>query len=177
MSWLARLFHRAAPGDDRTGAASPTSTDVAMMRRALELGEAASAIGEVPVGAVVYETKTGRILGEAFNRRESDKDPAAHAELIAMRQAAKTIGDWRLGASTVVVTLEPCPMCAGLLVNARVGRLVYGAADPKAGAIDTLYRIAADPRLNHEVHVVRGVLKEECAALLSRFFRELRKRK
>jgi tRNA(adenine34) deaminase len=148
-----------------------------MMGRALELAREASALGEVPVGAVVYETRTGRIIAEAFNRRESDKDPAAHAELIAMRSAAKALGDWRLTGCTVVVTLEPCPMCAGLLVNARTTRLVYGARDPKAGAVETLYEIASDARLNHAVEIVPGVLAEQCAELLSAFFRELRSRK
>ncbi|QYK47698.1 MAG: tRNA adenosine(34) deaminase TadA [Phycisphaeraceae bacterium] len=175
-----------APGGDGAGAdaarggAGPdaslaTETDVAMMRRALELARAAADVGEVPVGAVVYETATGRVLGEAFNRREIDKDPTAHAELLAMRGACAAKHDWRLTDCTVVVTLEPCPMCAGVIVNARVGRLVYGAADPKAGACGSLMALTNDARLNHRVVPVEGVLAEECAALLKSFFASLRR--
>ena len=144
------------------------------MRRALDLARQAAAIGEVPVGAVVYETATGQVLGEGFNRREVDHDPSAHAELLAICAAAFALGDWRLNACTLVVTLEPCAMCAGLIVNARLGRLVYGARDPKAGATDSLFRLTADPRLNHRVEPISGVLAEECAALLKDFFRALR---
>ncbi len=145
-----------------------------MMQRALVLASEAAAIGEVPVGAVVYETSTGNVLSKAFNRRETDRDPAAHAEHIAIRQAAKAIGDWRLNHCTVVVTLEPCPMCAGLIVNARVGRLVYGTTDPKAGAVQTLYQIPTDNRLNHHVEVVSGVMHDACSEVLTVFFRKLR---
>ena len=145
-----------------------------MMQRALALAAEAASLGEVPVGAIVYETKTGKVLSEAFNRRETDRDPAAHAEHIAIREAAKAIGDWRLNHCTVVVTLEPCPMCAGLIVNARVGRLVYGTTDPKAGAVETLYQIVTDDRLNHRVEVVSDVLRDECSDVLSEFFRSLR---
>jgi tRNA(adenine34) deaminase len=152
----------------------PTARDVAMMRRALTLAGLARSAGEVPVGAVVYETETGRVLGEGFNRRESDKDPTAHAELIAVREACRVLGDWRLNLCTLAVTLEPCPMCAGLVVNARIGRVVYGADDPKAGAVRTLYTIPDDRRLNHRAEVAAGVLAEECAAVLRVFFRDLR---
>lgn len=145
------------------------------MRRALDLARQAAAIGEVPVGAVVFETATGRILGEGSNRREIDHDPAAHAELIAIRAAAHTLGDWRLNACTLVVTLEPCPMCAGLIVNARLGRLIYGAMDPKAGATDSLLKLTRDPRLNHRVEPISGVLAEECSRLLKDFFKDLRR--
>jgi tRNA(adenine34) deaminase len=154
--------------------AAATPADLDMMRRALDLARRAAAIGEVPVGAVVYETATGRVLGEGFNRREADRDPAAHAEMSAIREACRAIGDWRLNHCTLAVTLEPCPMCAGLIVNARLGRLVYGADDPKAGAIRTLYTLATDPRLNHRAEVIAGVLAGECAALLRDFFRTLR---
>ncbi|MCH7791738.1 MAG: nucleoside deaminase [Planctomycetes bacterium] len=147
-----------------------------MMRRALDLAKEAAAMGEAPVGAVVYETDSGRVVGEGSNRREIDNDPAAHAEHIAIRAAAKRIGDWRLNHCTLAVTLEPCPMCAGLIVNARVGRLVYGAADPKAGAVQTLYQITTDERLNHRVEVVAGIMADECARVLSAFFRDLRRR-
>ena len=153
----------------------PTETDVAMMRRALELAREASGMGEVPVGAVVYETATGRVLAEGFNRRESDRDPTAHAELMAMREACRVKGDWRLDDCTVVVTLEPCPMCAGVIVNARVGRLVFGASDPRAGACGSLMSLTNDGRLNHRVVPVAGVLAEECGALLRAFFASLRR--
>lgn len=151
-----------------------TSADLDMMRRAIGLARSAAAIGEVPVGAVVYETVSGRVLGEGSNRREADHDPAAHAEMFAIREACRAIGDWRLNHCTLAVTLEPCPMCAGLVVNARIGRLVYGADDPKAGAVRTLYTLATDPRLNHRAEVIRAVLTDECAALLRDFFRTLR---
>jgi tRNA(adenine34) deaminase len=157
------------------GVALPTETDIAMMHRALELARAAADVGEVPVGAVVYETATGRVLCEAFNRREIDKDPTAHAELLAMRGACAAKHDWRLTDCTVVVTLEPCPMCAGVIVNARVGRLVYGAPDPKAGACASLMSLTNDPRLNHRVVPVDGVLAEECGSLLKSFFASLRR--
>jgi tRNA(adenine34) deaminase len=148
--------------------------DEPMMRRALELAGEAAALGEAPIGAVVYETQTGRVLGEGYNRREIDHDPAAHAELIAIRAAAAAIGDWRLNGCTLVVTLEPCAMCAGLIVNARLGRLVYGAPDPKAGATGTLYQLTSDPRLNHRVEPIAGVLADESSRLLKDFFRQLR---
>lgn len=156
--------------------ADATPLDMAMMRRALDLARRAAQIREVPIGAVVFETASGRVLGEAFNRREVDKDPAAHAEFLAIREACAAAGDWRLNHCTLAVTLEPCPMCAGLVVNARVGRLVYGAADPKAGAVDTLHRLTRDPRLNHRVEPVAGVLAEEAGALLRQFFAGLRAR-
>ncbi len=163
------LAKRSAPG-------LPTETDVVMMRRALKLAEEAAAAGEVPVGAVVYETSSGKVLGEGANRRECDADPSAHAEHLAMVEACKAIGDWRLNHCTLVVTLEPCPMCAGLIVNARVGRVVYGADDPKAGATGSLMRLTEDPRLNHRVTPIRGVLAAESAAMLRAFFRARRSR-
>mgnify|MGYP001186305249 CR=1 FL=1 len=144
------------------------------MRRALSLADEAASIGEVPVGAVVWETESGRVLAEAFNRRESDKDPSAHAEFIAVRSACRAIGDWRLNHCSLAVTLEPCPMCAGLLVNARVGRVVYGADDPKAGAVRTLFALLTDPRLNHACEVHAGMLADESAERLRAFFRRLR---
>jgi len=151
--------------------AGATERDIHMMRRALELARAAGALGEVPIGAVVYETATGTILGEGFNTRENANDPAGHAELIAIRAAAERVGDWRLNHCTLVVTLEPCAMCAGLIVNARLGRLVFGAMDPKAGAAGSLYRLTEDDRLNHRVSPIAGVLAEECGELLREFFR------
>lgn len=155
--------------------AMPTEHDLVMMRRALGLAELAAGIGEVPVGAVVYRTEGGEVLGEGFNRRETDKDPLAHAELIAIAAAARTLGDWRLNDCTLAVTLEPCAMCAGAIVNARVGRLVYGAADPKAGACGSLMRLTEDARLNHRVEPIGGVLAEACGAALREFFARLRR--
>lgn len=154
---------------------APTQTDLAMMRRALDLAAHAATLGEVPVGAVVYDTATGRILGEAHNRRHLDKDPTAHAELLAIRAAAAAIGDWRLNNCSLAVTLEPCPMCAGLIVNARLGRVLYGCADPKAGAMGSLMRLTEDERLNHRVTPIAGVLGDEAAALLREFFRQRRR--
>jgi tRNA(adenine34) deaminase len=122
---------------------------------------------------VVHEP-TGQVVGRARNRREADRDPTAHAEILALRQAGAAIGHWRLVDCAVVVTLEPCPMCAGAIVNARAARLIYGSADPKAGAVQTLYQICHDPRLNHRVDVCAGVLAEECAELLRAFFRTQR---
>lgn len=151
--------------------------DIEMMGRALELARSAGQAGEVPIGAVVYETTTGRVLGEGANTRETRRDPLGHAELAAIAQAATAIGDWRLNHCTLVVTLEPCPMCAGAIVNARVGRVVFGARDPKAGAIESLYRLADDARLNHRAQVIAGVATEECGALLREFFAALRSRK
>lgn len=168
---------RSAPRGEEPRGEAATGRDVEMMRRALELAGRAAEMGEVPVGAVVYVTQTGEVVGEGFNRREVDHDPAGHAELIAMRAAAARLGDWRLTACTLVVTLEPCAMCAGLIVNARVGRVVFGAMDPKAGAAGSLYELTCDGRLNHRVRPIAGVLEAECSGVLKAFFREMRKRK
>jgi tRNA(adenine34) deaminase len=138
------------------------------MRLALELAARAGEAGEVPVGALVV--RQGRVIGQGANAREATGDPTAHAELLAVREAAKATGSWRLVDATLYVTLEPCPMCAGALVAARLGRLVFGTADPKAGACGSLYNLCADPRLNHELPVVRGVLADEAALVLSRWF-------
>ncbi len=143
------------------------------MRRALELADEAAAMGEVPVGCVLVDA-AGVVLGEGFNRRESAKDPTAHAEMLAIRAAAVARGDWRLDGVTAYMTLEPCPMCAGALVHARVARVVYGCTDPKAGAVDTLFTLGQDPRLNHRFAVERGVLADECAERLRAFFGALR---
>lgn len=153
---------------------SATETDLAMMRRALDLAREAAGAGEVPVGAVVYESASGRILGEGRNRREEDHDPSAHAELLAILAACKATGDWRLNHCSLAVTLEPCPMCAGLIVNARVGRVIFGAPDPKAGACASLYELTTDPRLNHRAELIPGVLAEEAGELLRAFFRARR---
>lgn len=151
-------------------------TDLAMMRRALKLAREAEATGEVPVGAVVWETKTGVILGEGRNRREEDRSPTAHAELIAIQAACEAVGDWRLNHCSLAVTLEPCPMCAGLIVNARLGRVLYGADDPKAGACRSLFELTTDSRLNHRVELIPGVLGEEAGLLLTEFFRARRRK-
>jgi tRNA(adenine34) deaminase len=139
------------------------------MRLALAVAERALPGGDVPIGAVVLDA-TGSVIGEGFNRRELDADPTAHAEVLALRAAAREAGQWRLEGCTLVVTLEPCTMCAGALVLARVDRVVFGAFDPKAGAVGSLWDVVRDPRLNHRPEVVAGVLAEECGALLRTFF-------
>ena len=138
------------------------------MAVALEAARQAAAAGEVPVGAVVLID--GDVVAARHNERESTKDPTAHAEVLALRDAAAAVGDWRLAGATLVVTLEPCPMCAGAVLAARVDRVVFGAYDPKAGAAATLYNLLVDPRFNHNAEVVGGVCEDECGALLSDFF-------
>ena len=149
-----------------------TEIDEKFMREALAEARAAAAVGEVPIGAVVV--RAGEIVARAHNRRELDQDPSAHAEFAALCAAAQTLGRWRLSDCTVYVTLEPCCMCAGLMVNARVGRCVYGAADAKAGALGSLYDLNADSRLNYRFNVMAGVLADECRAVLSSYFAGLR---
>ena len=144
------------------------------MSEALALAEQAGAAGEIPVGAVIVD-RDGQIIGRGSNRRESG-DPLGHAELIAIRQAAEVIGDWRLEGTTMVVTLEPCAMCAGALVNARVERLIFGAFDPKAGFCGSLGNLVQDARLNHRLEVISGVEAEASRKLLQGFFQGLRKR-
>ena len=141
------------------------------MGEALAEAAAAGRDGDVPVGAIVVID--GRIRGRGRNRRQATADPTAHAEIEALRAASREVGNWRVGG-TLYVTQEPCPMCAGALVNARVERLVYGCANPKAGAVATLYQIATDPRLNHRMDVTSGILAEESAGLLRGFFEALR---
>ena len=153
-------------------AAEPTETDLAMMSRALELAGQAGAMGEVPVGAVVYQGE--RILGEGHNLRETSADPTAHAEIIALRAAAEALGTWRLDDCSIAVTLEPCPMCAGALVNARMGRLIYGCTDPKMGCVHTLATLCTDERFNHRLTVIGQVMADPCARLLSDFFQARR---
>lgn len=143
------------------------------MRLALERADAAAAVGDVPVGAVLV-TADGVLVSTGENRREVDADPTAHAEIVALRAAAATRGSWRLGGTTLYVTLEPCVMCAGAMLHARIARLVYGCRDDKAGAVDSLFTLGRDPRLNHRFEVVCGVLDAECAARLKRFFAERR---
>ena len=147
---------------------------VACMQLALEEARRAMSAGEVPIGCVIVHDPTQRVIGRGHNRRETDEDPTAHAEIVAMRQAATALGHWRLLDCTMYVTLEPCPMCAGALLNARLPRLVYGCDDPKAGAVRSLFTLLEDPRLNHRVQVTAGVLAEECAEPLRAFFRQQR---
>lgn len=143
-------------------------SDVEYMRLALEKARAAAAMGEVPVGAVLVHD--GVVVAEGANRREVDRDPLAHAEVLALADGAKRLARWRLSGTTLYVTLEPCFMCAGALVNARVDRLVYGALDPKAGAVASLASVCTDARLNHRMLVEGGVLADECGAVLRAFF-------
>jgi len=149
--------------------------DEQWMREALLEAEAARTCGDVPVGAVIVD-RQGTLIGRGRNVREAQQDPTGHAEIHALRDAASRLGHWRLEGATLYVTLEPCPMCAGALVNARIARLVYGCPDPKAGAVDTLFSIGQDPRLNHRFEVQRDTLRDECAAVLRAFFGELRAR-
>ncbi|MDA8309132.1 MAG: nucleoside deaminase [Actinomycetota bacterium] len=156
------------PDDPAAAGGAAAVTDHQAMGEALDEARAALEHGDVPVGAIAIVG--GEVVARAHNERERRADPTAHAELLALRAAAEVLGSWRLGAVTMVVTLEPCPMCAGGLVAARVGRLVFGAPDPLAGACGTLYNMCADPRLNHELPVRRGVRADEAASLLRQFF-------
>lgn len=164
---------RAWLGHMRIDHAWVTSNDVAMMHRALELARVAAAGGEVPVGAVVY--REAEVIAEAANDREATRDPAGHAELVALRRAGERLGRWRLHDCRMAVTLEPCPMCAGALVNARLGGLVFAAFDPKAGAVGTLYDIPRDARLNHRLPCAGGLLAPEAVGLLRNFFQARRR--
>ena len=147
-------------------------SDQFWMREALEVARRASKMGEVPVGAIIVKEDVA--LARAHNLREQIKDATAHAEVLAIRAASACIGDWRLTHTTLYVTLEPCPMCAGAIVLARIPRLVYAASDPKSGATGTLFNLLQDERLNHQVDVVKGVLAEESCSLLRSFFHERR---
>jgi len=151
---------------------SVSENDIYFMRLALEEAEAAFDADEVPVGAVIVQGDT--VIARTHNRRESSNDPTGHAELLALRVAAQKVQRWRLSEATLYVTKEPCIMCAGAMVNARLGRLVYGCRDEKGGAVDSLYKLLSDNRLNHQVEVVSGILGDECAEILKRFFQERR---
>lgn len=153
---------------------SPDAQDSEFMRLAIAEARKAEQLDEVPIGAVVV--RDGQVIAAAYNRRETDADPAGHAEFLAMKQASDKLGVWRLSGCTVYVTLEPCIMCAGLMHQARIDRCVFGAFDPKAGALGSLYQVNADERLNHVFEVTPGACEEECASLLKTFFREKRKR-
>ncbi|WP_139492630.1 tRNA adenosine(34) deaminase TadA [Brevibacillus dissolubilis] len=145
------------------------------MQLAIEEAKKAEAIGEVPIGAVIV--RNGEVVGRGYNLRETQKDPTLHAEMIAIREASERLGGWRLIGCTLYVTLEPCPMCAGAIVQSRVEQVVYGATDPKAGCAGTLMNLLEDPRFNHQVPTIHGVLGDECAQLLKDFFRGLRKKR
>ena len=149
--------------------------DQHFMQLALEQARQAEALGEVPIGALLVVD--GRVIAAAGNRRELWQDPTAHAELIVLREAAKRMGSWRLDGAIMYVTLEPCVMCMGGIILARIPRLVYGARDPKAGAVGSLYDLSSDERFNHSVAVTEGVLAEECGEILITFFRQLRQKK
>ncbi len=159
------------PTHPELAAALPTLMGIALDEAAL-----AAADGDVPVGAVVARCADGSVLATAHNERERTNDPTAHAEVLALRRAADVLGSWRLDSCALVVTLEPCAMCAGAAVSARIGLVAFGAPDPKAGALGSLYHLGVDPRLNHEFPVVPGVRHAECTALLSQFFRNRRER-
>lgn len=146
--------------------------DIYFMGLALKEAETAFREGEVPVGAVLV--REGNIIGSAHNLREYTRDPSAHAEILVLRAGTKNADSWRLSGATLYVTKEPCIMCAGAIVNARIARLVYGCRDPKAGGVDSLYRILGDARLNHQTDVTSGVCEDECALLLKSFFQERR---
>ena len=149
-----------------------TFEDETFMRAALELAKVAAASGEVPVGAIVV--KDGCIIGRGYNRRNTDKSTLSHAEIIAIKKASKAVGDWRLEECTLYVTLEPCQMCAGAIVQARIPKVVMACMNPKAGCAGSILNILDMPEFNHQVETVRGVLEEECAMMLKNFFRELR---
>ena len=148
-------------------------SDVDWMRVALGEADVAASLGEVPIGCVIVDA-SGVEIARGHNLRETDEDPTAHAEIVAIRSAAKKLASWRLEGCTLYVTLEPCPMCAGALVNARMKRVVWGCDDPKAGAVATMFGIGVDPRLNHRFAIEKGVLADECADRLKRFFVALR---
>ena len=149
-----------------------TTSDESFMRLALDQANQARAHDDVPIGAVLM--KQGEVLAAAPNRREAEQDPTAHAEMIVLRAGAEALGTRRLEGTELYVTLEPCPMCAGAMVLARISRLIYGPQDPRAGAAYSLYNVVQDPRLNHTIEITTGVLAEECASLLRAFFKERR---
>ena len=151
---------------------SPDAADIALMQQALSLARRAEGAGEVPVGAVV--AVDGEVIGEGWNQPVASHDPSAHAEILALRQAGARIGNYRLVDATLYVTLEPCAMCAGAMVHARIRRLVFGAFDPKTGAAGSIFDIVRAPQLNHQVEVTAGVLADECGGLLQSFFRSRR---
>ena len=149
--------------------------DFAYMREAIALAEEAAAVGEIPVGAVVVDRETGEILGRGRNRREQDASPTAHAEILAIEAAAKRRGSWRLSGCNLYVTLEPCPMCSGAIINSRIDRVIFGAYDEKAGAVVSVQQMFRLP-YNHHPRVTEGLLEEPCAAVLRSFFEQIREK-
>lgn len=150
-------------------------TDEAYMQIALELARQAYEINEVPVGAIVVKKSTGKIIGKGYNRREIDKNPLAHAEIAAIKQATETLGGWRLLDCDIYVTLEPCPMCCGAIINSRIERVIFGAFDSKSGSVESIINMFDLP-FNHKPKIVSGIMQKECSEILSDFFTELRKR-
>ncbi len=148
--------------------------DEKMMKAAMTQAKKAASIGEVPIGCVI--ARDGEIISRGYNRRKTDKDTTSHAEITAIRRASKKLGDWRLEGCTIYITLEPCPMCAGAIVQARLDRVVIGTMNPKAGCAGSILNVLREPRFNHQTEVTRGVLQEECSAMLTGFFKDLRKR-
>ena len=167
-----RRFESSRERINRHDMSSTADIDEGFMQQALELASEAARLGEVPVGAIAV--KAGQIVGRGYNRREIDKDPFSHAELTALKQASQALGAWRLTGITLYVTLEPCAMCAGALVQSRIDRLVFGTMDPKAGAVGSLYNLAQEPRFNHRLEVTSGVLQSACSQALKDFFAGLR---
>lgn len=149
-------------------------TDTLFMKKAIELAKKAELLNEVPIGALIV--KDGEVIAEAYNLREIEQRSIAHAELLAIDKACQALNTWRLTGCTLYVTLEPCPMCAGAIIQSRVDRVVYGARDPKAGCVGSIYDLLTEQRFNHQCEVQQGVLAEECGQLLTNFFRKLRKR-
>jgi len=145
------------------------------MKKAITLARKAESVNEVPIGAIIV--KDGSIIGRGYNQRESRNDPSAHAEMIAIRQASRKLNAWRLTGTTLYVTLEPCPMCMGAILLARLERVVFGCHDPKGGAAGSLYNLGNDSRFNHQVELTSGIMQQECSAMLSTFFRNLRQEK
>ena len=150
--------------------------DSRYMRMALEEAQKAYALGEIPIGAVIVDGE-GNVVSRGHNMRETWQDATAHAEMVAIREACRRLGHWRLSGHTLYATIEPCPMCAGALVMCRMGRLVYGSADARAGAAESLFNIVGSPSLNHRMEATAGVLQEECAGIMKRFFAERRKKR
>lgn len=152
------------------------TNDIKYMKEAMKQARKAYETGEVPIGCIIVENATGKIVGRGYNRRNTDKTTLAHAEITAIKKASKTLGDWRLEGCTIYITLEPCPMCAGAIVQARLDRCVYAAPSDKAGCAGSVVNLLNEPRFNHQVELVHGVMEEESQELIKRFFKELRLR-
>lgn len=152
------------------------TNDIKYMKEAMKQARKAYETGEVPIGCIIVENATGKIVGRGYNRRNTDKTTLAHAEITAIKKASKNLGDWRLEGCTIYITLEPCPMCAGAIVQARLDRCVYAAPSDKAGCAGSVVNLLNEPRFNHQVELVHGVMEEESQELIKRFFKELRLR-